>query len=186
MNILGVDGSLRNFGFAVFKYDSASSTLDGLVTLKLSQTEASKDKKLNKSTDDFNRFGWQFNYLTSVIHDYDIKTAIVEIPAGARDARAAFAFGGTTALYSTLPVLGVNVITVLPKLVKKKSIGIAHADKEDIINWAYNLYPEADWLKSKRKNAMNIRDSSGLYLKNENEHLADAIAIVHAGLDQIK
>lgn len=186
MHIIGIDGSLRNFGFAVFEYDTKLSAIDSLVTIKLSQTTSSKDKKLKKSSDDLIRFGQHYAEMCDLIKKYDIKTAIVEVPHGAKDARAAFAFGGVTAILSTLPKLGLDLIQVTPKEVKEGSVGYSYADKEDIIAWAYKMYPDAEWQKSKRKNAMAIIDSAGLYLKNENEHMADAIAIVYAGKDQIK
>jgi|GEM_PF-3058055 len=46
------------------------------------------------------------------------------------------------------------------------------ATKADMIAWATGLYPSAPWLMSRGR----------MVAKNKNEHLADATAIVHAGI----
>ena len=60
-------------------------------------------------------------------------------------------------------------IEVTPQQVKLQSCGILTATKGEMIEWATDKYPDAPW----QYYAGNIKAS--------NEHLADAIAVIHAG-----
>jgi hypothetical protein len=77
------------------------------------------------------------------------------------------------------------VVTVTPTEVKVAATGMKHADKEDVILATHGCYPDAPWLKSKKPNAMNIIDRDGYYLTNANEHLADAVGVILAGLKKL-
>ena len=68
-----------------------------------------------------------------------------------------------------------GVIEVTPTEVKVAATGSKTATKEEMIDWAYKKYRDAyGWL---------TRKQSGQYvLKKENEHLADAIGAINAGL----
>jgi hypothetical protein len=79
--------------------------------------------------------------------------------------------------------LPVPLVPVTP-LEAKAITGSKHADKEDIIKWAYDQFPLAPWFLSKRSNKMNIITPEGMYLMNKNEHVADSMAVVFAGLNK--
>jgi Holliday junction resolvasome RuvABC endonuclease subunit len=180
-NAICIDGSLQNLGLAVVTIDGRK--VSGVVTLQLNKTMPTKDKKMRKSYDDLARFQSHWRFLDNIIDEYNCKLAIGEVPSGAQDARANFAFGGVTAMYACLPI---PFIPVYPLEVKFAATGSKHADKEDMIEWAYNAYPNANWLVSKRANNMNIKTKAGLYLAPPNEHLADAVAVGHAGVKYLK
>ena len=61
-------------------------------------------------------------------------------------------------------------IQVTPHEVKMASVGKKTASKREMIDWAYEKFPDAGWLFHSGK------------LQNKNEHMADAIAIVYAGI----
>ena len=67
---------------------------------------------------------------------------------------------------SALPLIQVD-----PSEVKLATVGNRTASKADMIAWAVGLYPDADWLQ----------DRSGSLIA-ANEHLADAVASIHAGM----
>lgn len=69
-----------------------------------------------------------------------------------------------------LAACSIPVIQVSPLETKLASVGHKTASKADMIAWASNLYPDADWLSCRGR------------LIASNEHLADATAIVHAGV----
>lgn len=175
---LGLDGSLTNFGIAVASVEVGTSDFE-VHHLILSRTKPSKVKGVRKSSDDLARFRQHVNVIHDLIDAYDVKFAVGEVPSGAQDARAAFAFGGITALLASLPV---KLIEVSPTEVKIAATGVKHAEKEDIIKWAYGAYPNANWIVSNKSNALNLRTPEGKYLALSNEHLADAIAALKAGL----
>ena len=151
----------------------------------LSQTEKSKDKKVKSSDDDLQRFKDHIEVIRHMASEHNVQYIFGEIPAGAQDARAAFAFGGVTAILAGLSVEH-KLITVTPAEVKVAATGMKHADKEDVILATHGCFPDAPWLKSKKPNAMNIIDRDGNYLMNANEHLADAIGVIQAGLKKVK
>lgn len=180
VNIIGLDGSLRNFGISVVSVDPKNKALTGLVHIGLSKTVPSKSKEVRKSSSDLASFKQHWDIINQTIKEYDCKIAAAEVPYGGQDARACFSFGGVTALLGCLPI---PLIQVNPTEVKLASAGTKYADKEDIIKWAYDKFPEANWNLGKKANKMNITTASGYYLTNDNEHMADAVAAVAAGLD---
>lgn len=153
-----------------------------LIHLQLNKTKPDNSKKVRRSYDDLSRFQNHWGCLKEVISKYDCKIAVGEVPSGSQDARANFAFGGITAMYACLPL---PFIPVYPLEVKEAATGFKHADKEDMIEWAYNKWPTGNWITSKRSNKMDIKTDKGLYLTNDNEHLADACGVGVSGLKYI-
>lgn len=180
---LNCDGSLCNFGFSVTDINLDEGDIVDVITLKLSETAPDKTKGVRKSDDDLLRFRSHWLELNALIEEYIVDYVIAEIPSGAQDARAAFAFGGITALMSAVPV---RLVPVTPLEAKKAATGHKHADKEDIIEWAFGRFPEAPWFLSKRSNKMNITTASGLFLANKNEHVADSLAVAMAGIPKLQ
>lgn len=180
-NIVAIDGSLCNFGISVCEVDFSSKSVERLLHMELSETEPDKTKGAKRSLDDLKRFEQHWITINKVIADYKCNYAFAEIPSGAQDARAAFAFGGITAMMACLPV---KLIPVTPLETKAVS-GIKHADKEDMIAWAYEKFPAANWFVSKRPNKMGIIRHDGYSLQNKNEHLADSIGVAFAGLKKL-
>ena len=183
MKAICIDGSLQNLGLAVVTLDIDTPKITGVVNLHLNKTTPTTDKKMRKSYDDLARFQSHWLCLRNTIEEFNCEVAFGEVPSGAQDARAAFAFGGVTAMYACLPI---PFIPVYPLEVKEAATGFKHADKEDMIEWGYKKFPDAGWLTSKRSNKMDIKTKEGLYLKNENEHLADAVAVGFAGIKYFK
>lgn len=177
--VLGLDGSLQNFGLAVATVNLDSRTIISVDDLVLSKTVKALGKGVKRSHDDLNRFRQHWYEINNLISKYNIELAVGEVPTGAQDARAAFAFGGVTALLAALPI---TLTEVTPSEVKIAATGHKHADKEDVIAWAYKNFPTAKWNTSKLPNKMDIRIPSGEYLTNNNEHLADAVAAILAGI----
>jgi hypothetical protein len=75
----------------------------------------------------------------------------------------------------------IPLFEVMPLETKLGSVGSKTADKPHIIAWAANRHPQASWQRyeaaTRRKSALKAGD-----LHADNEHVADAIAIVHAGI----
>lgn len=181
MKVIGLDGSLQNFGIAVGTVDAPTRKLLTVDELLLSKT--TKDSKVKRADDDFYRFHLHWQYIDSLIRRYEPDYIFGEIPSGSRDVRAAFAFGGVTAILAGLALYN-NIYTVTPTEVKVAATGWNHADKEDVIAAIHGCYPDAPWIMSKKPNAMCI-ERDGKYLTNANEHLADAVGAILAGLKKL-
>ena len=171
ITIAALDGALANFGMAKLQYDitlpadQALSVLD----LKLIHTEKSKVKSVRASSDRLRRS--REIAMLSKAWLADCAMVFVEVPSGGQSHDATFAFGIVTGLYASLPL---EPIEVSPAETKLAAVGTRTASKEEMIEWASGKFPAAPWLTTKR---------NGLIVPTKaNEHLADAVAIAHAGI----
>lgn len=166
ITILGVDIAFRNMGLATMTYDGKSLNV---VKLKLVTTEKSPNKQALVSNDDLRCARELRGALLAEMWGCDMVMA--EIPTGSQSARASWTLGISTGVLSTIDLPMIEVSATEGKLA---SVGKKTASKQSMIDWAYNKYPKAEWLTTRRKGSWE--------LVLANEHLADAIAAVHAGI----
>lgn len=164
-----LDGSFTHFGIAKMIYDTNTKLL-AVEDLKLIKSEKSKNKTVRVSSDRLARATFIRTEVCNYIQDCPVVFA--EIPTGAQSASAAFAFGIVLGIYASLPV---PVIEVAPSETKMAAVGTKTASKQEMIEWATSKFPDAPWLLTKRQGIM--------VPINDNEHLADAVAIAHAGVN---
>lgn len=170
IRIAGVDPSLTNTGLSKFEYNMGTGDLK-LIGLSLIETEKLTTKSVRQNSDDLRRVQVIYRGMAAWLQDCTFFFG--EIPTGAQSARAAYAFGmvlGLIGSFSTKRPL----IQVQPSETKMAAVGTKTASKEEIIEWATETYPDGDWLRAKTKGVERFIA--------KNEHMADACAIVHAGL----
>lgn len=168
IRVAGIDPSLKNLGVAHMLYDLATGGLE-VVSLSLIQTEKTKHKQVRQNSDDLRRaqeLVQEFHRLTQ-----NQTFVFAEIPSGGQSATAMKAFGISIGILASCPV---PLIQVQPFETKLAAVGTKTASKQEMIEWATELYPKANWLR--------LRDKPDGKILNDNEHLADAIAVVHAGI----
>ena len=165
IKFLSIDSSLANTGIAVGTTDGNKTDIEyiGLIT-----TEKDKSKKIRASSDTISRCKKTYYTVHSIIDNYKPDVVFIETPSGSQNSSAMKSYGSTCMLIASIRP---NPIQVTPNEVKEASVGKKTASKKEMIDWAYNLYPNVAWDKNK--------DGS---LKNKNEHMADAIAITYAGI----
>lgn len=168
MRILACDPAMANFGMAKFDLEIASLDLT-LLKLRLVQTEKATGKVVRQNSDDLRRAIDISDAFHEEVKDCDYVFA--EIPSGAQSARASYGFGMQVGILATSPA---PIIQVMPSETKMAAVGKKTASKAEIITWASELYPKAEWIR--------VRGKPTGKLVNDNEHLADACAIAHAGL----
>lgn len=172
MLIAGIDPSLSNFGMVKgtldFSQDNPLFLLDKML-LQESKQDKVNAKVVRKNSDDLNRARLLHDAMQEFISDVDL--VIVEVPVGSQSARSMASYGICIGLLSSIAQ---PMIQVTPTEVKLAAVGSKTASKAEMINWATNLYPNAQWIKHKQRGKWVIG--------NKNEHLADALAAVHAGL----
>lgn len=177
MKIMSFDPSLTSFGIALFDFDIKTKNLD-LIDLKLIETEPTKTKGVRKNSDDLRRCG----EIVDAVREYAGKSDICfsEVPTGAQSSRAAFSFGMMLGILASLRAYDIPLVQVLPNETKMASVGSKTASKDAIIAWAFDKYPNSNWLTVNRKGEKQ--------LTKKNEHLADAVAVAYAGVktDQFK
>lgn len=168
VRIAGLDGSLRNFGVAIMSLDTETMDLR-VEDLHLIKTDTTKAKSVRKSSDSFDR--------ASILRDAvqpllaGCAATFAEIPSGGKSYSAVLGFGIVIGTYAGLSP---RPIEVSPAETKIAATGEKDASKEMIMEWAEATYPNAPWRRVKRNGAM--------VFTQDNEHIADAVAICHAGI----
>jgi len=168
IRVVGVDAAFRNFGIVAATVNSETLAIN-VMAMELFKTDGQAGKTVRKNSDDIRRA----RIILKGFHEYAnvAAVAIAEVPTGTQSARASWTLGITVGILAACPV---PLIEVTPSEVKLASVGNKTASKSEMIKWAHDKHPEASWLKRKLK---------GEYvLLNENEHLADALASIYAGV----
>lgn len=176
MRVAGIDPSLSNFGLAKGSLDiqRASFHLEDLLLVE-SKADKANAKTVRKNSDDLNRAKQLYCGMQEFIEDVDF--VFVEVPVGSQSARSMASYG---VCIGVLASVSKPLIQVTPTEVKLAAVGSKTASKAEMIEWATAAYPSADWITMKR--------SGQQVVTNKNEHLADAVAAIHAGMqtDQFK
>lgn len=169
VKLVGVDPSLRNFGFAKVTLDLSTMKLkvDDVHLAQTKPADKSTKKVVRQNCTDLEAAKEMQRAL--VEHTQGAAFAFIEVPVGSQSARAMASYGICVGVISSCPV---PIIPVTPTEVKKAGYGVASATKEEMIEWAIAKHPEAPWLRVKK---------TGEVL-GKNEHLADALAAIYAGM----
>lgn len=171
LKLLGVDAAFSNTGLVVAEFDIHTNQMQ-VLDMILVTTEADKANKktVRKNSDDLRRAGQIIRTLDEVLMQYNPQFAIVEVPSGTQSARSSWALGiavGCIAhLESKVPIVQVSPMEV------KNVVSTKHPDKSHMIAWAVDRYPDAPW----------PRKAGGGVTVTKAEHLADAVAALHAGV----
>lgn len=177
IRVAGIDPALANFGIARMQLDldTLQLRLDGIRTISTEKL-AGKKKLIRQNSDDLRRAKELHDAMQQELQGCTV--AFAEIPSGAQHARSALGFGIAIGVLASCKI---PLLQVMPIETKMGSVGTKTAEKSDIIGWAAGLYPQAGW----QRYTQDTRGKSP-HLKGElhadNEHVADAIAIVHAGI----
>lgn len=165
ITVVGIDAAFSNMGFATMAVDTTKERIVGLSRLRLVSTEGQHKKEVRKSSDDLRRARELHDAMTSECHNAFV--AMAEVPSGSQSSRASWSLGIAVGILAGCPI---PIIQVSQLEVKLASIGKKTASKDEIIEWAMALYPHDGWLHHKGRPT------------KANEHLADAVAIIHAGM----
>lgn len=167
--VVGIDAALANMGFIKVAVDPKTLKVKRVVALLVAQTEPGEDEVAHVNHDRLRRARDLLQEMRAFC--YGARIACAEVPEGSKSANAAWALGLATGL---LAACSLPMVEVRPVEVKKASTGSKTASKDDIINWAVGLFPDAPWMKQ-----------GGRVLK-KNEHAADALAAIYAALQKPK
>ena len=166
MKVISIDAAFANMGLA-----AATIATDGSIRcdgLMLVSTERENGKVVRKSSDDLRRACLLVQELKRWTELHQPKLAFAEVPSGSQSASAARALGIAVGVLASCSV---PIIEVSPLEVKRLfGAGKKGATKEQIISWAVKHWPNAEWKRHR-----------GSITKN-NEHLADAMAVISAGM----
>jgi Holliday junction resolvasome RuvABC endonuclease subunit len=166
VRIAGIDPSLRNTGIAIADVCPEENVIVSVVGIHLIHTEPSKNKKRRKSSADFESATTIAYNLRK--HLKGCNFIFAEIPSGTQSARASWSLGISLGIVASISP---SPIEITPQMTKTAACGTNTATKGEMIEWATTKYPDLNW-----------RVRAGRYL-NINEHMADAVGVIHAGIE---
>lgn len=168
IRVVGMDPSLQSWGIAKALLDVDTLKYE-ITELKLVETTNEAGKVVRKNSDDIRRARMLYSGMLDACRE--ARLAFVEVPVGSQSARAMASYGMCCGVLASCPI---PIIEVKPDEVKLAGAGFKTASKEEMIHWATSKFPTAPWLTVKRKGV--------LQMVSKNEHLADAIAAIEAGI----
>lgn len=177
IRVAGLDPAFAHFGVAraTFDTDTGGIVVDRIRTI---ETEPRTEKTVRKNSDDLRRATELFEAMHEEVDDCDVLFA--EIPSGAQHARSALGFGVALGVLASCHA---PVIQVMPLETKLASVGSKTATKPEIISWAAGLYPDLEWKRYASSSKKGTKSRNAGDLHDDNEHAADACAIIYAGVN---
>lgn len=175
VRVAGLDPSMRNLGMVRGVLDITSSTFFPEQIALVETVSSPKNKTVRKNSQDLQRARELYIGMHTFLQDVDL--VFVEIPVGSQSARAMASYGICIGLLASIDTA---MFQVTPTEIKVTACNSKTATKDMMIKWAVNKHPGLDWFSHKSKGVIKY--------SNKNEHIADAIGAVHAGLvsDQYK
>lgn len=165
--VAGMDPSLTHWGTAEGQLCLNAGVLSD-VKVDMAVTAKGKEKQVRTNSDDLRRTQ------TLAEHAFDVghraKIVFIECPVGSQSASAMKSVGVSHGIVGAMRAKGIQVIELTAKAIKKAMTGDSNATKLMMIEAAVEFYPDAGWKYHRGK------------LTNDNEHMADAIGAIHAGV----
>lgn len=165
--VLGMDPSLLNWGLAEATLCLKTGVLE-TPALSLVQPGELQGKQVRVNSNDLHRAEQLAD--TVITAARRSKVVFVEVPVGSQSARAMASYGICVGILGAVRALGIPLIEVTATESKKVFTGDANATKREMIEKAFELYPNSNfpWHKGK--------------IPDKAEHMADAIAAIHSGV----
>lgn len=172
IKVVGQDPSLRNWGIAIGTLDLITNNLT-IQTVRTIRPTLSKGKQVRQNNLDLDS-GYQL-YQGAMAAAKDAHAIFVEVPVGSQSARAMASYGVCVGVLGALRANGIPFFEMTPTEIKLAGAGTKTATKQEMISWATQRHPNANWPTYKRNGIELISES-------EAEHQADAVAAIHAGI----
>lgn len=172
IKVLGCDPSLRNWGLAMGTYNLETRKLR-IDRLSTSCPTLPTGKQVRQNSLDLES-SFQL-YKSSIAAAEGAHAVFVEVPVGSLSARAMASYGICVGVLGALRANGVPFFEVTPTEVKLAGFGTKTATKEQMIKWATDKHPEANWPTFKQHGIVMVSEAKA-------EHQADAVGAIYAGI----
>lgn len=166
--VLGQDPSLNHWGLAPALLDLNTGCLT-TPNIKLIEPRELEGKQIRVNSNDLFR-AEQLAQLV-IEESRKAKAIFVEVPVGSQSARSMASYGICVGILGAVRALGIPIIEVTATESKVALTNNKNATKQQMIDHAWENYPQSPWLK----------DRNGKLIA-KNEHMADAIGAIHAGV----
>ena len=168
IKVVGIDPSLRNWGLAEGLYDLETGELR-IKHVEVVRPDLPDGKQVRQNSLDLES-AYQ-HFLRSMQLIRNARAIFVEVPIGSQSARAMASYGVSIGVLGSIRGSGKPFFEVSPTEVKLAGPGHKTATKSEMIEWAAARHPEAPWPFQKNR-----------IVESKAEHMADAIAAIHAGI----
>lgn len=172
LKVVGFDPSLRNWGISAGLLCTETGKLT-IKTLRVIQTKEPKAKGVRVNSDDLRAAKELMEGSMPFLAQANL--IFVEVPSGTQSAKGAMASGICIGVLGAIRASGTPFFEVTPIEVKKATVGSKTATKNEMIAWAMTAHPEAPW-------PMQTIKGETFPIAGTAEHMADATAAIHAGL----
>lgn len=172
IRVVGQDPSLRNWGIATGSYCLATGQLS-IKELSLICPVIPSGKQVRQNSLDLACADQLFSKALQAAQS--AQAVFVEVPVGSQSSRAMASYGICVGVLGAIRASRVPLFEVTPTEVKLAGAGIKTASKQQMIEWAMKAHPEANWPVYRRNGDDAISAAKA-------EHMADAVAAIHAGL----
>jgi Holliday junction resolvasome RuvABC endonuclease subunit len=172
LRIVGVDPSLRNWGLAKGTYDVERKQLT-IAEIHVIQPTLPKGNKIRKSAIDLIAAEALAHGMLEFVGEAHM--TFVEVPHGSQSAAAMKGYGICIGVLGALREAGMPFFELNQREVKLAAVGQKDATKHEMIDWAMAQHPEANWPMKTSKGIQTV-------ISGKAEHMADAIATIHAGI----
>lgn len=173
MRVGGFDPSLRNWGIAKGIFIPGPYPRLHIEKVDVINPELPTGKQVRQNSLDLESAKQLCAAALSAAKD--AQAIFVEVPVGSQSARAMASYGICVGVLGALRATGIPFFEVTPTEVKMASAGKKTATKLEMIQWAMNQHPEANWPRYKQNGVVKVSEAKA-------EHMADAIAAIYAGL----
>ena len=168
MKILCIDPSMSHTGIVVFHVSPENLKATALFSTTLN-TEKTSSKQVRASSDTIQRCRELYYPVQEIVKTHKPDLIFAETPIGSQNASGMKSYGISCFLLATLTPAPIEV---MPMEVKKATVGTKTASKAEMIAWAFQHHPEVQWKL----------DKTGKPQVSTEEHKADAVAILYAGM----
>jgi Holliday junction resolvasome RuvABC endonuclease subunit len=172
IKVVGQDPSLRNWGLAVGTLDLETKKLT-VEYVDLTNPVLPTGKQVRQNSSDLES-ALQL-YKGAADAAIGAHAIFVEVPVGSQSARAMASYGVCVGVLGALRANGIPFFEVTPTEVKLAAVGNKTATKQEMIKWAMESHPEANWPTYKQNGKVMVSEAKA-------EHMADAVAAIYAGI----
>lgn len=170
--VVGQDPSLRHWGLSRGIYNTVTQKVT-LTYVGVIEPTLSKNKQVRQNSLDLEAAKQLYAGARSAAQG--AQAIFIEVPVGSQSARAMTSYGICVGVIGSMRAMGIPLFEVTPTEVKTAGHGSASASKQEMIQWALNKHPEANWPKYMQKGELLVTNSKA-------EHQADATAAIYAGI----
>lgn len=177
INVLAQDPSMNNWGLVQAIYDTTTKSVEIVnMAVLVNKKDTDKKKTVRVSSIDLDRARELTKGIGQAIATHEARFTFVEVPHGSQSASAMKGYGMCVGVLASI---GIPMVQLSEADCKKATLGKTKATKAESIDWAMQKHPEAPWRMQTVKGVTKSVDGY-------NEHVADAIAALYAGIDSME